>query len=59
MVVTMAYMTPVPEPEPTLDEMSGVDRYPWGATEPDEEAVLGKNYGYDAKSGTYTSHVGD
>lgn len=39
--------------------MDGVDRHAWGATEPDEMAVLRKLYAYDEASGTFSSHVGD
>jgi hypothetical protein len=39
--------------------MQEVDRVPWGPTEPDEMAVLGKLYGYDPATGTFSSHVGD
>lgn len=45
--------------EPTEAQMNEVDRVPWGPTEPDEMAVLGKLYGYDHETGTFSSHVGD
>jgi hypothetical protein len=45
--------------EPTPAQMSEVDRHDWGPTEPDEMAVLGKLYGYDPVTGTFSSHVGD
>ena len=51
-----------PMPAPEQDEsahMQDVDQVAWGPTEPDEEAVLSKLYGYDPETGSYLSHVGD
>jgi hypothetical protein len=64
MVLDMAMTPGVPadgEHDATQEAslMDGVDRHPWGPTEPDELAVLDRLYGYDVRTGTYTSHVGD
>jgi hypothetical protein len=39
--------------------MDQVDRVPYGPTEPDEAAVLGKYLPYDPETGTYSVVVGD
>lgn len=39
--------------------MDQVDRVPYGATEPDEAAILSKYLPYDAETGTYSVTVGD